>query len=85
MATEIICIVPDSSDPDNRIDSVGGVGWTKSEDIVIAEIEAGAEYFVEENGAVVDIIVAERDGRKYLRTDPDETSENNLLRLPTCR
>jgi hypothetical protein len=84
MATQITCIVPDSNDPDARIDSVGGPGWTKSEDIVIAEIEAGAGYVVEVDGALVDVIVAERDGRQYLRTDPDKTTANNLLSLPEC-
>jgi hypothetical protein len=84
MAIEITCIIPDSSDPDERIDSVGGLGWTKDEDTVIGEIEEGREYFVEVDSARVTVLVSERDGRKYLRTDPDETSENNLLSLPTC-
>lgn len=84
MATEITCIVPDSGDPDQRIDSVGGPGWTKDTDTVIGEIEEGREYFVEVDLARVTVIIAERDGRKYLRTDPDETTENNLLSLSSC-
>lgn len=85
MATEITCIVPDGSDPDNRIDKVGGPGWTKYEDTVIQEIEnEGREYFVDVDGARVDVVVSQRDGRKYLRTDPDKTTKNNLLSLPEC-
>ncbi|HST70780.1 MAG TPA: DUF3892 domain-containing protein [Solirubrobacterales bacterium] len=85
MATEITCIVPDGSDPDNRIDEVGGAGWKKDEDTVIREIEnEGREYIVDVNGARVKVVVSERDGRKYLRTDPDKTTENNLLSLPEC-
>jgi hypothetical protein len=85
LATEITCVVPDGSDPDNRIDSVGGPGWTKDEDTVIGEVEAGHEYFVEVDGARVTVVVIEEDsGRKYLRTDPDQTTENNLLSLPLC-
>jgi hypothetical protein len=85
MATEITCIVPDGSDPDNRIDEVGGGDWQKSEDVVIREIEnEGKEYFVDVDGAPVDVVVMERDGRKYLRTDPDQTTRNNLLSLPEC-
>lgn len=84
MATEITCIVPDGSDPGDRIDRVGGPGWTKDEDTVIGEIEEGREYFVEVDSARVTVLVSERDGCKYLRTDPDETAENNLLTLPTC-
>lgn len=84
MATEISCIVPDSSDPDSRIDAVGGPGWTKDEDVVIAEIEGGAEYYVKVDGRKVDVEVAERDGRKFLKTAADGYSPNNLLSLPTC-
>lgn len=85
MATEITCIVPDGADPDRRIDSVGGAGWTKLEDTVIGEIDNGEEsYFVEVGGQRVDVIVATREGTKYLRTDPDKTTENNLLSLPEC-
>ncbi len=85
MATEITCIVPDGSDPDNRIDSVGGPGWTKGEDVVIKEIEdEGREYFVEVDGKRVNVVVRETGGRKYLRTNPDETTKNNLLSLPEC-
>lgn len=79
MALRITGIVPDGSDPDNRIDSVGGVGWTLSEDALIGEIEDGANYYVEVDSQRVGVVVAERDGRKYLRTDPDKTAENNLL------
>lgn len=85
MATQITCIIRDSSDPDRRIDSVGGSGWTKSEDAVIEEIDNRTDsYFVNVNGNQVDVVVAEREGGKYLRTDPDQTTENNLLSLPDC-
>ncbi len=85
MATQITCIIRDGSDPDRRIDSVGGSGWTKSEDAVIEEIENGTEsYFVDVNGNEVEVEVADREGTKYLRTDADETTENNLLSLPDC-
>jgi hypothetical protein len=84
MATEITCIVPDSSDPGQRIDSVGGSGWTKSEDTVIAEINAGAEYFTNAAGQRADVIVMRDKQTPYLRTDPDTTTANNLLSLPGC-
>jgi hypothetical protein len=84
MATEITCIVPDSSDPGERIDSVGGAGWTKSEDTVISEIESGAEYFTNAAGQRADVVVMTDKTPKYLRTDPDTTTANNLLSLPSC-
>lgn len=82
MALRITCIVPDSSDPEARIEGVGGVGWTLSEDMIIGEIEDGANYFVEIDYERVPAVVAERDGRKYLTSDPDKTTENKLLSLP---
>jgi hypothetical protein len=85
MATQITCVVPDGSDPDNRIDSVGGPGWTKDEDTVIGEIEnENKEYFVEVDGARAKVIVGDRNGRKHLKTDRDSTTKNNLLSLPGC-
>jgi hypothetical protein len=46
-ALPITCIVRDDSDPGACIDSVGGLGWTLAEDVVIGEIEDGANYYVE--------------------------------------
>jgi hypothetical protein len=85
MATRITCIIPNPKEPDNRIAGVGGLhGWTEWEVQIIGEIEDGANYYVEVGHERVAVIVAERDGRKYLRTDPDKTTENNLVSLPHC-
>jgi uncharacterized protein DUF3892 len=84
MATEITCIVPDSSDPGNRIDAVGGDGWQKDENTVIGEIEGGAEYFTNADGVRADVVVMRDRLTPYLRTHPDQTTENNLLKLPAC-
>jgi hypothetical protein len=84
MAREITCIICDGDDPENRIDGVGGTWGSKGARTVIEEIDASGDYFVEVDGALVDIVVVERDGRRYLRTDPDQTTANNLLSLPTC-
>jgi hypothetical protein len=84
MAREITCIIRDGDDPDYRIDGVGGSWGSKGARTVIEEIEAGADYFVEVDGTLVDVVVAEQDGRKYLGTDPDRTTHNNLNSLPSC-
>lgn len=85
MATEITCVVPAASDPDERIEMIGGLGWRKTESYAIAEVEHfRRDYFVEVGSTRVTVQVQERDGRKYLSTDPDEADENNLLRLPSC-
>lgn len=41
-------------------------------------------YYVRVNGQEVDIIVADGPNGKYLRTDPDVTTSNNLDDLPDC-
>lgn len=84
MATEITCIVPDSSDPGARIDAVGGPGWQKDEDTVIREINGGADYETNAAGQHAKVVVMTDKTPNYLRTDPDTTTANNLLSLPTC-
>ncbi len=85
MATRISCIIPDPDRPTDRIVGVGGLfGWTEREDVVIGEIEDGANYYAEVDDERIPVVVADRDGHKYLRTDPDKTTDNNLLSLPHC-
>ena len=85
MAVEISCAVPDSADPDNRIDSVGGTGWQKDEATVIQDIDSGTEsYYTNAAGQRADVVVMRDKGTPYLRTHPDQTTQNNLLSLPSC-
>ena len=63
----------------------GGGNWKWTEDKAIAEIESGNwTFFVNQGGREVNVIVATRLGRKYLKTANDGTNENNLLSLPEC-
>jgi Protein of unknown function (DUF3892) len=52
----------------------------------IAEIENGIHrYFtVASNGSEIDVKVLSGEDGKYLRTDPDKTSADNLVDLPDC-
>lgn len=52
---------------------------------VIKDIESGLHtYYVEEVYPAVDVHVVERNRMKYLRTDADRYSPNNLDNLPDC-
>ena len=73
---------------DNRIFALGNPGqyWSpRQKRDAIADIEMGRyEYFVLVNRQEVDVhVYIDRDGDKHLRTDPDKTTRNNLLELPS--
>jgi hypothetical protein len=85
---QVTCITKrgDHYDPHERIQGIGGAGWYKTEDQAIAEIEQGTNsFFVNVGGRAVRVVVAVHNGRKYLKTEADGYSPNNLLALPECR
>jgi len=94
MATrhEVTCIIPDSSsDPDRRIDALGGPdggGWRMLEDDVIRGLDKGAfTLFVRTNDPRVptaEVVVRQGSFRRYVTTEPDGYLSNNLLHLPVC-
>lgn len=76
--------------PHERISDIGGINsdnrrWKLGENEAIQSIEGGKyEFYVRVNGRSVDVIVAIHNGRKYLKTETDGYSPNNLLSLPEC-
>ena len=77
--------------PHERISHVGGrnpngTAWKLPEADAIAGIESGRWAFYVERpaGHAVNVIVAERLGRKYLKTAADGEQPDNLLALPEC-
>lgn len=88
MATsrQIKCIIQSSwKERHERITSVGGDWGRVSSEDAIRHIENGTyTYYVRVNGYDAKVIVAERLGRKYLKTESDTTTVDNLLSLPTC-
>lgn len=91
---QVTCIIPDGGDPDRRIDSIGGSTggqntngpWKLKLDDAIAGIETGNWRFwtTDRQGNSVWVIVATRNGKKYLKTEADGEEPNNLLALPRC-
>ena len=88
MATrkQVTCInKTDRYNPEERIRNIGGSGWKHTVDDAISNIENGVySYFVSKNGHEVNVIVASRNGRKYLKTENDGDTPDNLLSLPEC-
>ena len=89
---QITCIIPDGADSDRRIDSIGGATGSKSGgpwciklDVAIKGIEDGTwRFWTSVNGNSVWVIIATRNGKKYLKTEADGAEPNNLLSLPHC-
>ncbi len=85
MATRIECINKQPrEDPHKRIEHVGGRGWKLTTDEAIANIENGESYVVVAGEHTANVIVAEHNGHKYLKTEADGYSPDNLLSLAEC-
>lgn len=92
MATrkEVTCInKKEHHHPHERITHIGGVyagtRWKRTQEDAIRDIEnKDCEYYVSKGGYTADVIVASRDGKKYLKTTNDGESPDNLLSLPEC-
>jgi len=88
---EVSCIrKSDRQDPYSRIEAVGGGGslltmWTLSLDDAIKGIESGTlKLYTHVGGHKRNIVVATRLLGKYLRTEADIDTPDNLLSLPQC-
>ncbi|WP_300397941.1 DUF3892 domain-containing protein [uncultured Sphingobium sp.] len=83
---QVTCIIPDGTDTDRRIDSLGGPAFkTAPIDDVIRWIEGGHTFWVSVQGRRVNVKIGKHaSGRKYLTTDADSFPPNNLLNLPRC-
>jgi len=83
---QVTCVnKTDRQSAHERIRNIGGSLWKHSEDDAIYYIEKGAySYYVNRGGHQVNVIVAERLGHKYLKTENDGEQPDNLLALPEC-
>ena len=86
---QISCI--NKSPREDRYNSITHVGgytdkpWKITQEDAIRHIESGAwEFYTLVNGHRQRVIVATRNGRKYIKTEADSDTPDNLLSLPEC-
>ncbi len=91
MSLQVTCTSKNSRhSPHERIRKIGGHNadetcWWLKLDEAIEGIEAGRyDFHVDAGGCSVDVVIAEHEGRKYLKTKADDYSPDNLLPLPEC-
>jgi hypothetical protein len=89
---QVSCINKTSrSSAHERIQNIGGVNgdgsrWRMSESQAIQDIKNGRYAFYVERpvGRRVNVIIASRLSREYLKTEADGEQPDNLLALPEC-
>lgn len=89
MSQQVTCIRKrDRQNPHERIEGIGGHSpsqWYIPEETAIRNVERDAQsYYTSVGGHSVWVIVATHNGRKYLKTQADSYSPDNLLSLPEC-
>jgi hypothetical protein len=91
MDLQIRCINKEPRyDPHLRIRMIGGLNQDGSrwrlllEDAITGIEEAKWRFYVSAGGRTVWVVIAEHERRKYLKTEADGYSPDNLLSLEEC-
>lgn len=91
MAREVVCATKDPNGP-NDCRCITEIGYqitsttrTKSPEEVHQDIDSeGKSYYVEHDGSRTELLAAERNGTKYVRTKPNDDKDDNLLKIGSC-
>lgn len=97
MAIRITCINKDNGYHENPNLAITDLGWINEETKKTGKHtrlqiynwikdENGKAYVTDSNNNEVKVIIAEtNNGTKYLKTEADNSTKNNLLSLPECK
>ena len=88
---KVSCKIPNYKDPLRRIKVIGGEDTDTGESSrmclneAIRRIEEGSlSLYTEADGITAEITVGTREETKFLKTLPDETDLNNILKIGFC-
>ncbi|WP_152424891.1 DUF3892 domain-containing protein [Natronococcus jeotgali] len=91
MAFEVTCVTTDSSSTYNDcrcIETIGydvsGSTFTKTPAQMYEKIKGGTDFYVEHYGSKTNLEAVKRGSTKYVRTESNDTSSDNLLEQPSC-
>jgi hypothetical protein len=95
MSIRITCIEKDSGNHENPHVAISFLGWTNeansnsgrtSRDDMYDWVRGGGEAYVRDSAGDVAYLIAEISprGTKYVKTKPDRTKQDNLLKLKEC-
>jgi hypothetical protein len=91
MPLQVTCIEKrDRYSPHERIRKIGGSNsdgtswWLTADEAIVGILEGRYSFYVQAGSRAADVVVAEHDGRKYLKTVADGYSPDDLLSLPEC-
>jgi uncharacterized protein DUF3892 len=83
---QVTCVTTRDPARPEGITHLGGAGWRKTREQVVAEIDAGVnDFYTLAGGSRAVVVVVRPTGMAaYVRTTPDRTGRDNLLSLPPC-
>jgi hypothetical protein len=94
MAIKIKCIKKENGNHENPCEAISSLGWIddltqksgSSCRIQMYEfVKEGGYAYVEKNNSRVKLITAiSSKGNKYVKTNPNDTEDDNLLKLSKC-
>lgn len=93
MAYPVECVVTDDSSEYNDCRSIitigipsksGGVNTYTPEEIYNRIVQDDEEFVVKHEGSRTSLVPVEDGETKYVRTEPNDTKEDNLLKQPNC-
>jgi hypothetical protein len=93
MVYKVVCVTRDPTGPDDCrcITEIGfkydfrSLRMSKKPEKIYDDItEKNVEYYLEFQGTKIDLLPAERNGTKYVRTEQTDTEDDKLLQLDDC-